>query len=45
MRAFAGEDVEQAVFYLEDERYLVERELSVSHFEYVPTGTGPAPPA
>jgi heme-degrading monooxygenase HmoA len=47
IRAFAGEDVEQAVFYPEDDRYLVERELTVSHFEYFecPTGTGPAPAA
>jgi heme-degrading monooxygenase HmoA len=47
VKAFAGEDIEQAVFYPEDDRYLVERELTVSHFEYVapPTGTGPAPAA
>jgi heme-degrading monooxygenase HmoA len=45
VRAFAGEDVEQAVFYPEDDRYLVERELTVAHYEYVATGTGPAPAA
>jgi heme-degrading monooxygenase HmoA len=39
IRAFAGDDIDRAVFYPEDERYLVERELTVSHFEYVPTGT------
>jgi heme-degrading monooxygenase HmoA len=43
IRAFAGEDVEQAVFYPEDDRYLVDRELTVSHFTYVPTERGPAP--
>jgi heme-degrading monooxygenase HmoA len=48
IHAFAGDDVEQAVFYPEDDRYLVKRELTVSHFEYVEyraTGTGPAPAA
>ena len=30
--AFAGEDIDQAVFYPEDDRYLVERETSVKHF-------------
>lgn len=30
---FAGEDVSRAVFYPEDDRYLVERELTVTHFE------------
>jgi heme-degrading monooxygenase HmoA len=33
VRAFAGDDVERAVFYPEDDRYLVERERSVTHFE------------
>jgi heme-degrading monooxygenase HmoA len=32
VRAFAGEDVEQAVFYPEDDRFLVERELRVRHY-------------
>lgn len=30
--AFAGADIEQAVFYPEDERYLVDRETKVRHF-------------
>lgn len=30
--AFAGEDIDQAVFYPEDDRYLVERETFVEHF-------------
>ena len=30
--AFAGEDVEQAVFYPEDDRYLIDREITVKHF-------------
>lgn len=32
---FAGEDIGRAVFYPEDERYLVDRDLTVSHFEVV----------
>ena len=35
IRAFAGEDIEKAVFYPEDERFLVEREDHVSHYEVV----------
>jgi heme-degrading monooxygenase HmoA len=45
IRAFAGDDIERAVFYPEDDRYLVERELTVSHYDYVPTGTDHAPGA
>jgi antibiotic biosynthesis monooxygenase (ABM) superfamily enzyme len=33
IRAFAGDDIELAVFYPEDDRYLVERDLTVRHFE------------
>jgi antibiotic biosynthesis monooxygenase (ABM) superfamily enzyme len=33
IRAFAGDDIEVAVFYPEDDRYLVERDLTVRHFE------------
>lgn len=33
IRAFAGDDPERAVFYPEDERYLVERDLTARHFE------------
>ena len=39
VRAFAGDDVERAVFYPEDERFLVERELTVAHFD-VADGSG-----
>lgn len=35
VRAFAGEDPERAVFYPEDERYLVARDEHVDHFEVV----------
>jgi heme-degrading monooxygenase HmoA len=30
---FAGEDISRAVFYPEDERYLVGREETVTHYE------------
>jgi hypothetical protein len=33
VRAFAGDDIERARFYPEDDRYLVERELSVTHYD------------
>lgn len=33
IEGFAGEDPEVAVFYPEDERFLIERELTVTHFE------------
>ncbi|MDB4883581.1 MAG: ycdJ [Gemmatimonadetes bacterium] len=35
VRAFAGEDPERAVFYPEDDRFLVERDEGVTHFEVV----------
>jgi hypothetical protein len=33
IKAFAGEDYETAVFYPEDDRYLVERDLTSAHYE------------
>ncbi|RKQ92612.1 hypothetical protein C8N24_2464 [Solirubrobacter pauli] len=33
VRAFAGEDYETAVFYPEDDRYLVERDATCTHYE------------
>jgi heme-degrading monooxygenase HmoA len=32
---FAGKDIEQAVFYPEDERFLIDRDRHVSHYEVV----------
>jgi heme-degrading monooxygenase HmoA len=32
IRAFAGEDIEAAVLYPEDERYLVDGESSITHY-------------
>lgn len=33
IRAFAGEDIEAAVYYPEDERFLIERDATVRHYE------------
>jgi heme-degrading monooxygenase HmoA len=33
VKAFAGEEYETAVFYPEDERFLIERELRATHYE------------
>ena len=33
IRAFAGDEPERAVFYPEDDRFLVERDLTVNHYE------------
>jgi heme-degrading monooxygenase HmoA len=33
IRAFAGEDIETAVYYPDDDRYLVERDATASHYE------------
>ena len=35
IRGFAGDDIERAVFYPDDDRYLVDRETTVTHFEVV----------
>jgi heme-degrading monooxygenase HmoA len=35
IRGFAGEDIGRAVFYPEDDRYLVDRETTVTHYEVV----------
>ena len=35
VKAFAGEDYEAAVLYPEDERYLVEHDPKVKHYEVV----------
>lgn len=33
IKAFAGEDIETAVFYPEDDRFLVRRDLHTAHYE------------
>jgi len=43
VRAFAGDDYETAVYYPEDERFLVERDAKCAHYEvdaHVPGGGG-----
>jgi heme-degrading monooxygenase HmoA len=35
VRAFAGPDIERAVFYPEDDRYLIDRDERVTHYEVV----------
>lgn len=41
IRDFAGDDPHRAVFYPEDDDFLVERELRVSHFEVLPQSSFP----
>lgn len=40
VRGFAGDDADRAVFYPEDDRYLVDRDDQVSHFEMVHSARG-----
>lgn len=42
VRGFAGDDIGRAVFYPEDDRYLVERDDHVDHFEVVHQAVDPA---
>ncbi|MEO8425240.1 MAG: antibiotic biosynthesis monooxygenase [Actinomycetota bacterium] len=35
IHAFAGDDISVAVFFPDDDRYLTDRELTVSHYEVV----------
>ena len=39
IRAFAGEDPERAVFYPEDDRFLVRRDSRVRHYEVARAAT------
>jgi heme-degrading monooxygenase HmoA len=40
IRRFAGDDIGRAVFYPEDERYLVARDERVRHYDVVFSATG-----
>jgi heme-degrading monooxygenase HmoA len=40
IKGFAGEDYETAVFYPEDDRYLVERDPKCTHWEVVRSADG-----
>ena len=33
VRGFAGDNVDRAVFYPEDDQYLIDREITVTHHE------------
>jgi heme-degrading monooxygenase HmoA len=44
IRAFAGDDIDTAVYYPEDERYLVERDAKVTHYEVADQVNPPAGP-
>jgi heme-degrading monooxygenase HmoA len=35
IKGFAGEDIEKAVYYPEDEEFLLEKERNVSHYQVV----------
>jgi len=37
IEAFAGQDIEQAVFYPDDDKFLIERDLTVHHYEVAGT--------
>lgn len=37
IEGFAGQDIEKAVFYPEDDRYLIERDHTVRHYEVAGT--------
>ena len=38
IEAFAGQDIGTAVFYPGDEQFLIERDLTVNHYEVSGTG-------
>lgn len=35
VKAFAGDDIERAVFYPEDDRFLVDRDITSTHYDVV----------
>ncbi len=37
VKRFAGDDIDRAVFYPEDERFLVARDEHVTHYELMPS--------
>jgi heme-degrading monooxygenase HmoA len=41
IEGFAGPDIDRAVFYPEDERFLIERDLTVRHYEVSGTPVTP----
>jgi heme-degrading monooxygenase HmoA len=45
IRVFAGQDIEDAVFYPEDDDYLVDRESTVTHYQVHSAPEAEIPPA
>jgi heme-degrading monooxygenase HmoA len=45
IKAFAGDDIEIAKYYPEDDAYLLDRAPTVTHFEVAPPQDLPAPPS
>jgi heme-degrading monooxygenase HmoA len=43
VEAFAGQDIDTAVFYPGDEQFLIERDLTVNHYEVAGTEQTAAP--
>ena len=43
IRRFAGDDIGRAVFYPEDERFLVARDEHVNHYEVAFSAEAPTP--
>ena len=41
IHAFAGDDIETAVFYPEDDAFLIDRELSAQHWQIDSASVGP----
>lgn len=38
IKGFAGDDISRAVFYPDDDRFLIDRELTVHHYEVLDPG-------
>lgn len=38
IRGFAGDDIDKAVYYPQDDQFLVERDSTVRHYEILDTG-------
>ncbi len=43
IEAFAGQDINKAVFYPDDDQFLIERDLTVDHYEVTGTELGAVP--
>ena len=43
IEAFAGQDIDTAVFYPEDDKFLIDRDLTAKHYEVAGSGQAAAP--